>query len=169
MKNKNAVIAIITIVVVGIAITGYVIASKGNTSNNTVATAPSITTTQTSTITSTSVGTNTPTTSSVQSTTPVPTGKTDNFTIHANDDSADLTNINVKVGDTVKITFSVDDQGTYHGGLKFVAPDAANSSGPIAIGNTKTVIFTAAKSFTYTPYWYTTDVQKPYNINVNVS
>ncbi len=88
------------------------------------------------------------------------------FTINATDDSADVTTLNVKKGDTIKITFNVQQQGVYHGGLEFRSDGV--SSGPIQPGQSKTVTFAADKSFTFTPYWYQSNVKKDYTISVNV-
>ncbi|HSX05088.1 MAG TPA: hypothetical protein VLF69_01315 [Candidatus Saccharimonadales bacterium] len=93
---------------------------------------------------------------------------TETFTVSANDDNASPESINVKKGDTVKITFKVEDQGTYHGGLQFKNADLGLDSGPIAVGSSGTVSFTAGKSFKFTPYWYQSSVQKDYFVTVNV-
>jgi plastocyanin len=90
------------------------------------------------------------------------------FTITANDTSATPDTLNVKQGDTITITFNVSSQGTYHGGLKFKSSDPAIDSGSIAEGDSKTVTFTATKSFEFTPFWYQSSVQKDYFVTVNV-
>lgn len=91
------------------------------------------------------------------------------FAINANDDSADHETISVKQGASVSLTFKVDTSGVYHGGLQFKSTDPAIDSGPIAPGSAKTVTFTADHSFSFTPYWYASQVQKDYLITVTVS
>lgn len=88
------------------------------------------------------------------------------FTVNGNDTSADLTSITVAKGTPVIITFGADAQGTYHGGLDFRS--SVVSTGPIASGSTKTVAFTAEQSFSFQPYWPTTNIAKPYTVNVTV-
>lgn len=88
------------------------------------------------------------------------------FTVHGNDSSADLETITVPKGTVVSITFGADAQGTYHGGLDFRS--TVVSTGPIAPGSTKTVNFTATKSFAFTPYWPSTNIAKPYTISIVV-
>lgn len=88
------------------------------------------------------------------------------FTVHGNDTAADLKSITVAKGTPVTITFGADAQGTYHGGLDFRS--SVVSTGPIAPGSTKAVSFTADKSFSFTPYWPSTNIAKPYTINVVV-
>lgn len=88
------------------------------------------------------------------------------YTIHANDSGADLTKILTLQGDVVQITFMVDATGTYHGGLDFRSPVV--STGPISPGDSKTIVFTATQPFAFTPYWPSTNVQKPYTITVGV-
>jgi|GEM_PF-1643534 len=121
----------------------------------------------TQTQTSTSAVTNTATTA-----TPAPKANTTpsplNVTVNANDDSASPETISATNGQTVNITFAVQEQGTYHGGLQFKSSDPAIDSGPIAMGSSKVVTFTASKSFKFTPFWYSSNVQKPYFITVNV-
>ncbi len=128
------------------------------TSTNTLpAPIPSLTTPQTS---STSIIQNPPSPASP------PVVREQSFTVHANDSSADLTKIMVNKGATVTITFSVDANDTYHGGLDFRSPVV--NTGPIAPGSSKTINFTAINSFNITPYWPTTNIQKPYTISVTV-
>ncbi len=86
------------------------------------------------------------------------------FTIHATDDGADITTINVKKGDTIHITFAVSDTGVYHGGLNFKSDVV--TTGAITPGSSKTVSFTTDKSFIFTPFWATTDIQKDYLIHI---
>ncbi|HWB38692.1 MAG TPA: hypothetical protein VG604_00430 [Candidatus Saccharimonadales bacterium] len=92
-------------------------------------------------------------------------GRTD-FTINANDESADTESINVRKGDTIKITFKVDTSEVYHGGLEFKSDVV--SSKPIKPGDSDTVSFVADKSFDFTPFWYQSNIQKDYLIHVNV-
>ena len=96
------------------------------------------------------------------------TGNTETFTITANDTSASPNTVTVKQGDTVKLTFKVSSAGTYHGGLDFKSTDPAVDSGSIDEGSSGTVTFAATKSFKFTPYWYKSDIQKDYFVNVNV-
>lgn len=112
-----------------------------------------------------------PTASPKQSTTPTaspapsaPASKS--FVIHANDNSADLTTITVAKGTPVKITFSVGAENTYHGGLDFRS--SVISTGTILPGSSKTISFTAQSSFSFTPYWPATNIQKPYTIKIAV-
>lgn len=88
------------------------------------------------------------------------------FTIMGSDDSADVTKIAVKKGDVVSITFKVDPNNTYHGGLKFVSDDI--DTGAIAPGESKTVTFTAKSSFEFVPYWPRNNRRKPYVVTVTV-
>lgn len=91
-----------------------------------------------------------------------------NFTIHAEDNEADKEVITVSKGSKVNLTFAVDDSGVYHGGLQFKSTDPAIDSGPIDPGKAKTVSFTADHSFSFTPYWYASQVKKDYQIQVQV-
>ena len=90
-----------------------------------------------------------------------------NFTINANDDSADVTTLNVAKGKKITVTFKVDENGVYHGGLEFRS--GVVNSGPIKPGASKTVTFTANQSFNFTPFWYQSNVQKGYLIVVKVA
>jgi archaellum component FlaF (FlaF/FlaG flagellin family) len=89
-------------------------------------------------------------------------------TVTATDDNADHTTISIKKGASVKLTFKVSQDGVYHGGLQFKSTDPAIDSGPIAPGKTKTITFTANKSFSFQPYWYASGVKKDYLITINV-
>lgn len=106
----------------------------------------------------------TPANSTDTNTSSAPTGT--DFTINANDESADVETVNVKKGDAIKITFKVDTNEVYHGGLEFKSDVV--SSKPIQPGNSDTVTFTADKSFDFTPFWYQSSIQKDYLIHVNV-
>jgi len=87
-----------------------------------------------------------------------------NFTIHASDESADLTNITVPKGTPVTITFFVNTQGTYYGGLDFRS--SVLNTGTIKVGESKTISFNANQSFSFTPYWPASNVAKPYKITI---
>lgn len=91
------------------------------------------------------------------------------FTINANDSGADHESITVKKNATVSITFAVDASGVYHGGLEFKSVDPGLDSGPIAPGTSKTISFSATKSFSFQPYWYASGVKKDYLIQINVN
>ncbi len=93
-------------------------------------------------------------------------GAAKSFTVHGNDLNADLTTITVSKGTSVSITFSVDAQNTYHGGLDFRS--SMLNTGTITPGSSKTVTFTANSSFAFTPYWPLTNIKKPYTVNVVV-
>lgn len=88
------------------------------------------------------------------------------FTVNANDESADLTTLNVKKGDQITVTFKVDNNEVYHGGLEFRSDVV--SSKPIKTGGSDTVTFTADKSFDFTPFWYQSNIQKAYLVHVVV-
>ncbi len=100
--------------------------------------------------------------------TPTTNGTTQSITVTANDESASPDKINVTSGDTINLTFAVSSAGTYHGGLDFKSDDPALDSGSIAEGDSKTITFTANKSFNFTPFWYQSNVQKGYFVTVNV-
>lgn len=91
---------------------------------------------------------------------------TQSFTVNGNDSGADLTTITVTAGVPVTIIFGADGDGTYHGGLDFRS--SVVNTGTIAPGSTKSVSFTATKSFAFTPYWPATNIAKPYRIKVIV-
>lgn len=88
------------------------------------------------------------------------------FAVNGSDNGADLTTITVAAGTPVTITFGADENGTYHGGLDFRS--SIVNTGTIAPGSSKSVSFTATKSFSFTPYWPATNIAKPYKINVVV-
>jgi uncharacterized protein YxeA len=88
------------------------------------------------------------------------------FTINANDESADIMTLNVKKGAKINVTFKVDTNDVYHGGLEFKSDVV--SSKPLKPGESDTVTFTADKSFDFTPYWYQSQVKKDYLISVKV-
>jgi FtsP/CotA-like multicopper oxidase with cupredoxin domain len=121
--------------------------------------------------TQTSSGTASPTSSTNDTpatTQPASTSSATNVTITANDSSATPETINAKSGQAVTINFKVSTSGTYHGGLDFKSTDPAIDSGSIDEGSSKTVTFTATKSFAFTPYWYQSNIKKDYLIHVNV-
>lgn len=151
---KKAIAVIVVIIILGGG--GYAIAKHGDDKNNSsnkpaAASSKSKTSSDSSTDQKASNGSQT-------------TGT--NFTINANDETADMKTLNVKKGDTVTVTFKVDSNNVYHGGLEFKSDVV--SSKPIKPGDSDTVTFTADKSFNFTPYWYQSDVQKDYLIAVNV-
>jgi uncharacterized protein YxeA len=113
--------------------------------------------------------TSTTSTSSPSATPSASASSSMNVTITANDGSASPDTITASKGQTVNIKFAVSSNGTYHGGLDFKSTDPAIDSGSIAEGASKTVSFTATKSFKFTPYWYESDVQKDYFVTVNVN
>lgn len=88
------------------------------------------------------------------------------FTVNGNDQTADLKTITVAKGTPVTITFGADSGTTYHGGLDFRS--SVVNTGTITPGSTKTISFTADHSFSFTPYWPSTNIAKPYTINVVV-
>lgn len=92
--------------------------------------------------------------------------KTVNVTVAGNDSTGSPTTITVNKGDTVQITFHVQTEGTYYGGLDFRS--SVIDTGTIIPGSSKTVTFTATNSFAFTPYWPATNVSKPYTIQVVV-
>jgi len=83
-----------------------------------------------------------------------------------NDSSGSPTTITVSKGDVVQITFQAQASGTYHGGLDFRS--SVINTGTISPGSSKTITFTAADSFAFTPYWPATNIAKPYKINIVV-
>jgi hypothetical protein len=103
------------------------------------------------------------------STTLSSTASSASFTIKANDAGADHETIAVGKGTKVNLKFDVDEKGVYHGGLDFKSTDPAVDSGPIDTGESKSVSFTADKSFSFTPYWYRSGVKKDYVIAVQVN
>jgi uncharacterized protein YxeA len=118
----------------------------------------------TSAKTSSTASSNKSTTAQAQTTSSQATGT--KFVINANDETADVKTLNVKKGDTIIVTFNVDTDNVYHGGLEFQSDVV--SSKPIKPGASDTVTFTANKSFDFTPYWYQSQVKKDYVISVKV-
>ena len=116
-----------------------------------------------------SYSTNTPSNSSNNSSAALSsTSMNPSFTINANDDSADHETVSVMKGANVSLTFAVDTNGVYHGGLEFKSTDPEIDSGGITPGSSKTVTFTADHSFSFQPYWFQSGVKKNYLITVNV-
>lgn len=134
----------------------------------TAGTASSTVTTQTtSTTTTTTVsgqGSAPAANTSGSATAPAPSAQ--HFTVNGNDATADLKVITVAAGTPVTITFGADAGTTYHGGLDFRS--SVLNTGTITPGSTKTVSFTATKSFSFTPYWPSTNIAKPYTIDIVV-
>lgn len=95
-----------------------------------------------------------------------PVYKIVSFTVIGNDFAGSPTTLNVKKGDTVQITFKVQTEGTYYGGLDFRS--SVINTGKIVPGSSKTITFTAIDSLTFTPYWPSANIKKPYTINVVV-
>ena len=158
MSKKTIIILVVIVLLVIVG--GIVWSMQGSSSTQTP-----VTTTQTTTTTTT---TNPPENSilPVNANGHVSASKTDNFTIHADDTSADVTTIDAAIGDIVNITFVVNASTTYHGGLDFRS--SLINSGTITPGASKTITFTAANSFSFTPYWPSTNIAKPYTISVVV-
>ncbi len=74
------------------------------------------------------------------------------FTVAADDFSLNPSTITVSRGDKVKITFDVDKDKVYYGGLDFKG-EPYFSTGKVAPGNSITVEFTAVETFDYKSYW----------------
>jgi hypothetical protein len=102
----------------------------------------------------------------VSTTSPVTAPKSQSFKVQASDTKANLTTITVAKGTPTTITFAVDANNTYHGGLDFRS--AQLSTGTILPGKSKTISFTATTTFSFTPYWPATNTKKPYVITVVV-
>lgn len=149
--NKKAIITVVLVIVVvggGVVLATHKSDDKTSTSNS-----------QSTSSTSSSNATGALTSTSMSPA----------FTIKANDDGADHENISVMKGAKVSLTFTVDQQGVYHGGLEFKSIDPSIDSGAIAPGDSKTITFTADKSFSFQPYWYASQVKKDYLINIKVN
>jgi hypothetical protein len=150
--NKVIIGVIVAIVVIG----GGYFALKKNASMSTASNTPASTTNTTNSTASAPASAST--SSSVM-----------NVSTTTNDTSASPETINVSKGQIINLTFKVSSSGTYHGGLDFKSTDPAIDSGSIAEGDSKTIQFTATKSFKFTPYWYQSNVQKDYFVTVNVN
>ncbi len=88
------------------------------------------------------------------------------FTITADDSGATPSEITVPPGTIVDLTFNVSTNNVYYGGLDFRSSKI--NTGTIMAGGTKTIAFTATSSFTFTPYWPSSNVSKNYSIKVIV-
>lgn len=82
------------------------------------------------------------------------------FTIEADDTGFYPSGmVTVSKGGLVKITFSVRAAGTYFGGLDFRS-EVWGDTGTVKPGESKTVEFTAGKTFTFTSYWPASNQKK---------
>ena len=81
------------------------------------------------------------------------------FTIEGDDGGLYPTTINVRRGDTVRITFKTRTVGVYFNGLDFRG-GAYFNTGTILPGGSKTVEFVADQSFDFKSYWPTSGVLK---------
>lgn len=156
--GKSIIIGIIAIIILGGG--GYLIFHKSPNKTPASTSAPTSSTSSKAATTSSN--------SSGQSTASSSSSGAMNVKVTANDTSASPDTITASKGQTVNITFDVSTNGTYHGGLDFKSTDPALDSGAIAEGSSKTVSFTATKSFKFTPYWYQSNIQKDYFVTVNV-
>ena len=95
-----------------------------------------------------------------------PANNATEFIVNADDNGADVMRVKITRGKTIKITFNVSQNGTYHGGLQFKSDVV--STGAIAPGDSETVTFTADQSFDFVPYWYAGQVKKDYVISIEV-
>lgn len=142
----------------------YVIPVNTNTDPNAVTN----TSTNTNAVTNTSanVSIDNPPPILVNTNTTATTPSPRSFTVNASDTGADLTTISVAKGTSVTITFKADPNTTYYGGLDFRS--SVVNTGTVASGGSKTVTFTANTSFSFQPYWPSTNTAKPYTIDINV-
>ncbi len=99
-------------------------------------------------------------------TTPNPQPIIQTFTINANDNAANPSEINVTKDAIVQITFNVTTENSYYGGMDFKS--SVVNSGTIQSGSSKTISFKATQSFEFIPYWPASNVAKNYRIKVNV-
>jgi len=152
-RTNQVVLGIVAVVIIG---SGVVLATRHTspTSSTKSSTTPGKSQSSTS---NTSVSTSTTNSSS-----------TADISITTNDNSASQTAITVSKGTHVNLTFKVDSDGVYHGGLQFKSTDPTIDTGGIKPGASKTVSFVADKSFDFTPYWYQSGVKKNYLISVTV-
>lgn len=95
-----------------------------------------------------------------------PTPAIQNFSITADDSTATPLEISAAKGAIVEITFNVSSSNVYHGGLDFRS--SVVNSGTVLSGQSKTISFTATQSFSFTPYWPSTNIAKGYTIKVTV-
>jgi len=152
-RTNQVVLGIVAVVIIG---SGVVLATRHTspTSSTKSSTTPGKSQSSTS---NTSVSTSTTNSSN-----------TADISITTNDNSASQTAITVSKGTHVNLTFKVDSDGVYHGGLQFKSTDPTIDTGGIKPGASKTVSFVADKSFDFTPYWYQSGVKKNYLISVTV-
>ena len=80
------------------------------------------------------------------------------FTVDADDNGFSPSEIRVKKGTIVKVTFNVSKTNVYFAGLDFRSPKF--DTGSIAPGDSTTVEFTADKSFEFKSYWPSSGVLK---------
>jgi len=159
MKIAYGIGAIVIVLIIAAVIWhGKGATSMPTTASSTAAVAPSDTTTVTTSATTTT------TSAHAQSSATKPAAQ--HFAVNGNDETADLKTISVAAGTPVSITFGADAGTTYHGGLDFRS--SVVNTGTIVPGSTKTITFTAVKSFSFTPYWPSTNIAKPYTIDVVV-
>ncbi len=88
------------------------------------------------------------------------------YTVHASDTTADLKTIEINKGDTLNLTFAVDPRNNYHGGLDFRSD--VISTGTVLPGQSKMISFVPDHSFSFTPYWPSSDSAKDYTIDIIV-
>jgi len=152
-RTNQVVLGIVAVVIIG---SGVVLATRHTspTSSTKSSTTPGKSQSSTS---NTSVSTSTTNSSN-----------TADISITTNDNSASQTAITVSKGTHVNLTFKVDSDGVYHGGLQFKSTDPTIDTGGIKPGASKTVSFVADKSFDFTPYWYQSGIKKNYLISVTV-
>ena len=86
---------------------------------------------------------------------PVATVSVAVFTVKADDNRLSPNEIRVKKGTKVQLTFVVDKENTYFGGLDFRSPKF--NTGKVERGATRTVEFTADESFEFRSYWPASD------------
>jgi hypothetical protein len=80
------------------------------------------------------------------------------ISVGADDNMFDPPVISVDEGDAVRLTFNVDSNRVYFGGLDFRSPEF--NTGKVLPGESTTVEFTAQESFTVTSYWPSSGVKK---------
>lgn len=85
--------------------------------------------------------------------------ETQSFIIEGDDSGLYPSEIKVKKGDGVEITFKVRSSGVYFGGLDFRGSPYFNT-GTIKPGESKTIKFTASETFNFSSYWPASGVLK---------
>jgi hypothetical protein len=88
------------------------------------------------------------------------------FIVDASDETASPLQLSVPRGAEVTITFRVDTENVYYGGLEFRSP--YGDTGSIPPGGEMEFTFTAEESFFFVPFWPSSDIQKPYMVEVQV-